>query len=79
MTEAPILSIDQSSRTWQLVADFVNKRIAVLQESCCALEATPTQREQDAARIHELRTLLQAPKDAVALGRGQTNKPGATY
>jgi hypothetical protein len=76
---AATLVIDQSARTWQLVSAYANERIATLQDACCALGATHSEREQAAARIAELRAMLQAPKDSVAIGQAQMNKPGVTY
>ena len=74
-----LLAVDQHDPTWLKVVDYAQGRIADLKDACVRLDATPQERERDAARIAELRALLQAAAEAAAVGSGSLNQPGATY
>lgn len=57
-----MLGIDATSRDWSLVREAVGRRIEALSETCCSVASTPSDKQEAAVRIDELRTLLSAPE-----------------
>lgn len=75
----PVLPIDRNSGVWRLVAQYAHERIALLTETCTSLTVTDDERRIAAARIAELRELLEAPAEAVKLGTNRAEHPRETY
>lgn len=74
-----LLVVDRNSGVWQAVARFVQARIAILTETCTSLTVTDIERRDAAARIVELRELLEAPDEAVKVGANLAAQPRETY
>ena len=58
------LNIDITSGGWRAVAAYVADRMAELSAECCAVATSADRRAELAARIAELRELLDAPDSA---------------
>ena len=57
----PLLAIENDSPAWVKVREYCGGRITELTARCVALAATDAERRDAAARIDELRLLLDAP------------------
>lgn len=74
-----VLNVSQSDPTWGLIERFLLARIEALKEEAVNLNADPADRERAAVRISEIRVLLNAPKEALAIGLGSAQPQGGSY
>lgn len=76
---APLLVIDRQSGAWRAVVQYAQERMALLIETCTSLTVTDAERRDAAARIAELRELVEAPAEAVKVGANRAEHPRETY
>lgn len=69
------LNVDVQSDTWRLVREYARARIVELSYACTRLGCEAQERDRIAARIHELETLMDAPKQRPI----ETGFSGETY
>lgn len=65
------LPLEGDSHSWMLVRQYVQARIDLQTEICTALSSSDQDRRDAAARIDELRQLLEAPKMATRTAHSQ--------
>lgn len=69
------LAVDVQSDTWRLVREYARARIVELSYACTRINTEAQERDRIAARIHELETLMDAPKQRPI----ETGFSGETY
>lgn len=74
-----VLNVSVNDPTWQQVESFLKARIESLKEEAVNLNSDPADRERAAVRISEIRVLLNAPREALALGQGAAQQTGGSY
>ena len=71
-----IADIDVADRTWLNVAEYVRSRVEDLKDRCCSVGSSDRERQDCAARIEELRMLLNAPAESRITGDGTNEAHG---
>jgi hypothetical protein len=74
-----LLPVDRTSNAWRLVVRYASERIAELTEECVSLTTSDEQRRVCAARIDELRSLIQAPEQTKRATEMRETEPRGTY